>query len=350
MREWFVDSPNSTRTLATLICLVGTLMFLAPASVVAQDDTGSERSVDKETAKEVLKLLRSGKKSYKAEDYQAAYDKFTKAYEMWPRPAILVRLGRTAEELGKSREAIDHYEAFLEEKPDAKIASKIEKKVEKLKASAVVLVSLRSQPGGAEVYLGSADGERLGRTPLETEVEPGERTFLFRAEEYQDAERTVNVSGDEQTVSVEMEAEKSQPDTFAKATTDTEPTQSAPSTKGVATFGWISTLVGIAGVGTGAAFTAMQGQVVEDVNKFNRGVQGASRSKLESMKEDAQSHYRMSLIAYSAGGALGAVGIGMLTYHFLSKGSANADKSTASLTPGGGMTPGGGWAGFRIRF
>ena len=369
-REWF-DSHR--RTSRCMIWLVVGLLSLAPTVASAQQKEGGEeaksekgsddgRSVDKKTARKVLKLLRSGKKAYESEDYEGAYDDFSKAYRLWPRPAILVRLGKTAEELGQFEKAMEHYRAFLDEKPDSKMSSKIEEKIAGLEAEMKATVSIASTPEGATVRLGSGDGESIGETPLETMLEPGQTTIVVEFEGYESEQKSLELeAGTTSEVAVELEEIITPKETDSFSAGDARPEGESGSTEGaaaaggtdsgLAAWGWTAAGVGVAGLAAGGTFSLLQSGVEEEVADYERGLVSSSRQELDEMKETARGHYRNSLIAYSAGGALTAVGAGILIHRAISKGgSEDSTDEKVKVNLDIGVGDGGGWAGLKTRF
>ncbi|MFB6372981.1 MAG: PEGA domain-containing protein [Bradymonadaceae bacterium] len=332
------------------VLLVG--LLLGPAVGSAETPKSGE-DIDEQTAKEVLQLLREGKKAYGNEEFEKAYEVFQKAYDKWPRPAILVRLGRTAEELGRKKEALKHYRSFLQEKPEADLADKIDKRVSELAAKLPATVHLTSKPSGAKVFKGKSTDEKVGETPVELEVDPGKYTWSIRLEGYRNTARTVEVSGGQhRKLNVELEALGSQPELVGNKETEAD----SPSPKKTETntgsplgaWGWGTSAVGLAGIGTGVVFTMLQGRAVKQANTYNRGASGATRRELASLKSQARMHHRVALIAYSAGGALLATGTGLLLTHGL--GSGTGKQSSARIGPRFGFDANGGWAGFHLDF
>jgi tetratricopeptide (TPR) repeat protein len=346
------------------LLLVG--LLLVPATLSAQESGDDGRDVDKETAKEVLQLLRDGKKAYKAEDYETAQDRFQEAYDKWERSEILLRLGKTAEELGQTKTALQRYRTFLDEKPDADIREKIEDKIAKLEKKVPATLTLASTPEGVAVV--GPEGEQLGETPLDLEVEPGEHTYVFRADGYEKREKTFEVSGGEEMdreVTLEKKEEETSDDQAApKADSDDE--EMSPRERAIArkkaeeeadeqtakplnTWGWITGATGVAGVGTGVVFTMLQNSTVDEVNTYQRGLNSSSRDELNSMKDQARSHHRIAVIGYAAGGALAATGVGLLIHqHFIRNDASQTQR--ARVAPNIGFAEDGGWAGLRIDF
>ena len=353
-------------------CWVGLLLvglLLVPATLSAQESGDDGRNVDKETAKEVLQLLRDGKKAYKAEDYEKAQERFQEAYGKWERSEILLRLGKTAEELGQTKTALQRYRTFLDEKPDADIKEKIEGKIAKLEKKVPATLTLASTPEGVAVV--GPDGDQLGETPLDLEVEPGEHTYVFRAEGYNNREETFEVSGGEEMdreVTLEKIEKKDEEtsDDQAGPKADGDDEEMSPRERAIAreeaeqeaadntakplnTWGWITSATGVAGVGTGVAFTMLQNSTVDEVNTYQRGLNNSSRDELNSMKDQARSHHRIAVIGYAAGGALAATGAGMLIHqHFIRNDAGQTQQ--ARVAPNIGFAEDGGWAGLRIDF
>lgn len=345
---------DATGRTTSWVCVLLFGLLLAPAAGVAETPERGE-DISDETAKEVLQLMRKGKKAYGQEKYQKAYDLFEEAYGKWPRPAIVVRLGKTAEKLGKTRQAIDHYQTFLDEKPDADITSKIEKRLADLKKNVKATVFLTTEPEGATVVDQGDSDRQIGKTPVEVQVKPGEHTWEIRHEGYRTKSRTIEVSGGQmRKLVVELDELGSEPALTDQGESDADDEAATPddrteqSGNAMATWGWGTSATGLAGIGVGVLFSALQGRAVNQVNTFDRGTSGATRQDLASLKDRAQSRHRVALVAYSAGGALLATGVGLLAHHNLGGGSDG--RADARIGPRFGVDRNGGWAGFRIDF
>lgn len=340
-----------------LIAFVVLVMGLSiPTAALAQE---GEDDVDDETANEVLTLLREGKEMYDDEKYQEAYDNFEEAYNLWARPAIQARLGKAAEQLGNNEKALEHYRAYLEERPDGKMAEKVRANMRGLEEKMPARISLRTNPSGATVYGDAEKTQELGTTPLEAEIEPGEHTFVIEKEGYTTTSRTYELrAGKEKSATVDLpgggaaakpkafgEPEGESSDESGAATSRKYP----DTTKPLAIWGWSATLLGVAGLGTGGMYSYLQAKATEDVNSLDRGAQGVSRDGVNDMKARARRHHRASLVAYSIGGTMAALGGGLLLNHYLSGDEADVDKS-AGMEFDVGFTSDGGWAGVRGDF
>lgn len=189
------------------------------------------------------------------------------------------------------------------------------------------------------MYVGSAEGEHLGATPLTYETDPGDATLVVEHSGHETAEENVEVvSGETQKISVELTEQESSSETSVGA-----PRADGGTWK---RWGWSTAGVGLFGLGTGVLYTILQKQAEGDVRSFDRGAEGATLQDLNDLKEQARSRHRTSLVAYSAGTALTAVGAGMLTYHFLSSGDDEGVSWRLQAGPGAG----GGWAGVNVDF
>lgn len=341
------------RLIAIVVLAFG---LMIPTAAFAQE---GEDDVDDETANKVLTLLREGKELYDEEKYQEAYDNFEEAYNLWARPAIQARLGKAAERLGNNEKAVEHYRAYLEERPDGKMAGKVRSNLKGLEEKMPARISLRTKPSGATVYGDAEKSRKLGTTPLDTEIEPGEHTFVIEKEGYTTTSRTYELrAGKEKSATVELpgggaaakpeafgEPEEKSSDESAAAASRKYP----DTTKPLAVWGWSATILGVAGLGTGGMYSYLQAQATDDVNSLDRGAQGITRDGVNDMKARARRHHRASLVAYSIGGTMAALGGGLLLHHYLSGDQENADKS-AGVEFDVQFTSDGGWAGVRGDF
>ncbi|MGM0557506.1 MAG: PEGA domain-containing protein [Myxococcota bacterium] len=329
------------------------LLFGAAAPVVAQDD-----GRDAETTKKVLQLIREGNKQYDDEKYEAAYESYTQAYDLYSDPAILVRLGKTAEKLGEKRAAVNYYTKYIAVNPEDQTAKQLEKRLPELKKGLKPLIKIASTPDGATVYIGEvSDENKVGQTPVEVEPVPGKITIIVTKEGYRDATRTPEVSeGTTTELSVELEEA---PDTEPRADAGEDAPlvedpgasqgtsqQREADTTDLSVWGWGTAGVGVALIGTGAAFAIMSQSRESDVNNYDKRAPGANSSDLEALKSESESYYNTSVGLFVAGGVVAATGVGILTYHFLTA----EERQESAVRFNGGVMSDGGWVGLSGRF
>lgn len=108
------------------LLLVGSL---AAGVANAQDVVPSDRD------EEARALFEAGRVSYGAGRYDDALDYFERSYELSERPILLFNLASCEERLRLDADAIAHYEAYLEEIPDAENRGFVEERVAFLRAS-----------------------------------------------------------------------------------------------------------------------------------------------------------------------------------------------------------------------
>ena len=188
-----------------------------PPPDVAPPEPGLDPAVAREMAK---KLVAGGdafrtkgnyyvkrKKPDKArERYERAYEAYSKAFELSPDLAILLKVANMEEKLERWFDAALHYRRFLAEATDPSAADKAEAEshLEALKLHLGVL-TLAVTPEGAAVVI---DGTPVGTAPLAEPIllAPGEHTLSITADGYQPTEQTLNVeAGSEAERTFELE-------------------------------------------------------------------------------------------------------------------------------------------------
>jgi tetratricopeptide (TPR) repeat protein len=70
--------------------------------------------------------------AFDAGSYEAALDLFRGAYELSPRPQLLYNIGTTADRLRRNVEAVEAFEAYLEQAPNASNAESVRRRIEVL--------------------------------------------------------------------------------------------------------------------------------------------------------------------------------------------------------------------------
>ncbi len=113
---------------------------------------------------EAQTLLKQGAAAYEAGDLPTALDKFKQAYARFASPKLLFNIGQASRELGRFAGAMDAFERFLSEAPDAPVDMKAEaeQSIAKLQPK---LGRLHVDCGtvGAEIGL---DGTVVGHAPI----------------------------------------------------------------------------------------------------------------------------------------------------------------------------------------
>jgi len=109
-------------------------------------------------------LLGDGATLYERGDYLGALDKFNGAYNAYPSSKILFNIGQTYRLLGRTLDAREAYERFLDETPNASREDRIDARswLDKLQNSLGQLTVV-CQHEGADI---SVDGRGVGKSPL----------------------------------------------------------------------------------------------------------------------------------------------------------------------------------------
>lgn len=301
---------KSLTRLAIAVAALGAVTVVAPTQARAQQQ-------DDQTARKVLELIREARAAADNEDYETALQKYEQAFELYPDPAILVPMGRTAEKMGETEKAIAKYEEFIRLLPDDAATEKLRGRVAELRKTLPANVLLVSKPAGATIYLETEQGrQELGQTPTTVEIEPGEATIVATQTGYEEMSKTVTIEGGaEQDVSLVM---TQLPTPAAEA--GVSQTEAPP----LDLYGYGALGVGVATLATSGVFLVLKESAEDDVNEFDK--QTGTRAELQERKDDAEGYYDVAVYTGIAGGVLTAAGAGLLSYHFL---TADEDDAVA---------------------
>ena len=152
----FVESPSRRCSAAgALLLAVGLVLVGTPRSAVA--GAAGERL-------EALRDLKEGNRLFDAGDYLAALARFERAYAKVPSPKLFFNFGQVHRRLGRTVEALEFYEKFLAEAPNASanLRAEAQQWIADLEKS-VASVTISVDRAGAEV---TVDGRSSGVTPL----------------------------------------------------------------------------------------------------------------------------------------------------------------------------------------
>lgn len=313
--------------------------FSTPA--YAQDDPSSE-----ETAAKVLQMVKNANDEFDRGEYTDALEIYEEAYDLYPDPVLLYRIGLASEKSGDIRRAVDSYRAFVDASDDDDATAKrVAKKIPDLESQLAPLIMVRSTPDGADILLDEVDSEPIGTTPAELELSEGKQTVIVRLDGYRVVRRDVELeNGQRETVDIELEK--------LTKLADVGDDDSAGETDGssnIGTWGWISAGTGVALLGTGVVFSVLTSSATADVNDYDKRAPGASPEELDDLKSRAESLYDTSVATYIVGGVFTTIGAALLTVDYLANAKSGEGDETAlrlHLAP----TESGGWVGLSGRF
>jgi tetratricopeptide (TPR) repeat protein len=111
------------------------LAGLSAASARGQD-LDSERVPTREERRRAVELFEQSRYLLRAGEFAEARALLLEAFALHPQPALRVALARAHDGAGDTNDAITHYEAYLEEDPDAADRGEIQTRLEALRARA----------------------------------------------------------------------------------------------------------------------------------------------------------------------------------------------------------------------
>jgi tetratricopeptide (TPR) repeat protein len=115
-----------TRLLVAIVVIACVATGAGQAAAQDEDGGGDEH------ARELFEL---GDSAFQDGRYEDALGYFQRAHELSGRPELVFNIGSSLERLGRTREAIDAYERFLRERPDAGNRTLVEDKIAVLEQS-----------------------------------------------------------------------------------------------------------------------------------------------------------------------------------------------------------------------
>jgi tetratricopeptide (TPR) repeat protein len=162
----------SERAALCLVCIVGgALLSMNAAAADAATDARARRAARSKLVEGVT-LLRQG-------DYAAALSRFEEAQALVPSPKIEYDLGLAYLGLGRSADALESFDRFLAEAPDAPAdkRAKARHHTEALRGH-LARVNVAADASGVDVIV---DGQSRGTTPLARPLylEPGHHELAF---------------------------------------------------------------------------------------------------------------------------------------------------------------------------
>ena len=324
--------PDLNRPSALVACCLAALIVTSSSAAFAEPG-----ELDEATTKRLLSYIEQANALYQAERWSEALDLYARAYELSPQPALLYRMGKSAQNAGKVREAIEHYERFIKALPEEDAARKVAEALPALKASLPAELRVTSTPSSANIYVATLDAAPVGSTPYQGEFEPGEVTLHLKLDGYQLHTQTFDFKGAErEQVHVVLAARSATSASEPVATvSDEERERRAPGSK-LKPVGFVTAGLGVASLGAGAAMSVTQARAVERVNNYdkqNAPDPGAARRQIRQDKDLAERSWRNAMILYSVGGLATLTGAGLIALAASRDGSSQEETVYLDVKP-----------------
>lgn len=157
---------DSTAVLAAAAIL--TICTVPPGPAQAQQAEGSEPGSEQSEGspqqvdlkdEEARRLFEAARLAFQDGRFEDALRSFRRAYELSDRPGLLYNIGTAADRLRHDEEAIEAFEEYLEQAPDAPNRGEVERRLEVLRAHAgradTEPAEQASEPGAEETDTGA---------------------------------------------------------------------------------------------------------------------------------------------------------------------------------------------------
>ena len=209
---------KSVKFLSTVAAVLVSVMLMAPVAMADEvpDPETLFEQLTPEQERRVIELIDEGEEAYDSGNFEQATSRFHEVYEFFPHPNISYQLGLCYERLGNQEMAIQYYQRFLEQNPDAEERGRIERTIANLEdelGDDLSSVRVETFPIGADVYLGDRDTAPVAETPQSITLEPGSHDIFVEKPGYLPVETTVQiVEGQHDVVQFELEEDDSQPE------------------------------------------------------------------------------------------------------------------------------------------
>jgi len=123
-----------------LLCFIAASLA-APASVAREDD--GPKAAPQDQRAESKRYYELGRASFDLARWEQSLEAFELSYDVQPHPILLFNIGQCHRKLGRHAEAIERFERYLQELPDASNRSD----VEELLSEERKLLSMTPEPG-----------------------------------------------------------------------------------------------------------------------------------------------------------------------------------------------------------
>jgi tetratricopeptide (TPR) repeat protein len=260
-------------------------------------------------------------------DYISALGEFRQAYRASPHPVALKSQAECQLRIGDARAAVDLYEQYLREQPDAADRREVEDRIRQLRSRPGRL-DVTSSPAGARVVV---DGNPApGTTPLSVDLAPGVHLVGLELDGHEVVWRRIGV---------EYASETALDETLVPLAAEAPRPGRVDEPRGarlrLTTPFWVMVGLGsaalVAGAISGSVSLAHQSEFREAVDG------GRDRDELEQLSEQGRLEALVADVAFGVAAAAGIAAIVLLLVESFGHQTAN-DPVVAPLTGGSGAS------------
>jgi hypothetical protein len=332
-----------------------TALSLSSAQVIVHAQTSEDRAAARGLAEEGAKLLASGNAS-------DALDRFERAEKLLHAPPHLLYAARAQVKLGRLVAAKETYLQLTREvlAPGASKAFTDAQAAGKTELDALVPriaslhIAVTGAPAGATVVV-KLDGVVVppALVGANRPTDPGDHVLTATAPGYEATAKVTLAEGATESTTLELKSNGTATTTTTTTTTTktTDPTETpkpkdeGTSGGGLRTVGWVTSGVGVVGVGLGIFFGTQVTSKVNDANSHCVGTvcPASAQATVSSLADDARSARTLSYIMFGVGAVALATGVTLIIV-----GGPKKSEATSSPTVSATFTPS--WIGLSGKF
>lgn len=153
--------------------------------------TAQQRRPTPAQMRDAARIYQEGLTLMESGSPEAALPKFQQAYDLAAPPNALFNMGACYEAMRNHERALEYYERYLVEAPNADDRRDVQNRISTIRAMKS-RVTISSEPTGAQIFLDSGETP-VGTTDQELEVTPGTHVITLRLTGYEESTKTVTL-------------------------------------------------------------------------------------------------------------------------------------------------------------
>jgi hypothetical protein len=231
-------------------------MKILALSIVIASGVAAAQPLDPAHKDRAAALVTEGSKSFAAQDFQGALDRYDEAFKLYPSPKIRFNRALALDKLHREAEAADELDRFLAQATDAppdaldqarRVLASLDQTVGKLSMTSAIV---------AEAIV---DGRAVGTTPATVHLAAGSHVVALSATGYQTWTQTMNIVAGQTTQANprldRVRLEVTEPPPPPVIVKQPEPTpEHPPESTPIYKRWWLWTAVGVVAAGSVTAF------------------------------------------------------------------------------------------------